>query len=123
MAKAHEQGWEVGQTVYVTFHQRYSGQNYKDTITKVGRKWITVGEGYRAERFDAETRQLDAKGHSSRGQVWPSEAEYIESTEIEKAWRDLVSRLPYRAPKGMTLADVQKMKETVWGDGDGRNNA
>lgn len=123
MAKAHEQGWEVGQTVYVVFDRKYDGHDPEgriETITKIGRRWIEVGDPrWRKARFDAETMILDGGNYSSPGRIWPSEAEYRESLEVQKAWRDLVSRLPWQAPNHFTVEDVKQMRDKIWEDGNG----
>jgi hypothetical protein len=58
--------FKVGDTVVISG----SGiRNYTDAVSKIGRAWITVGEGGRAKRFDRSTLRSENRfgtGHSIR---------------------------------------------------------
>ena len=103
MTSAKDLGWQVGIQVYVVRHGYSSKVNGRtEEVTKVGRNWIYLAR----DRFDCESMELDGAGYSSPGKVYLSEAEYIATTEISKAWVGLVSRLSYTPPKGATLSDI-----------------
>lgn len=109
---AHPQGWEVGMTVCVVHFSGHKKFVREDTITKIGRRWITLS-GNKPDRFDGETMHLDGAGYGSPGRVYPSRAEYETSTEAEIAWRDLRQRLPYHPPKGMTPERIRELAKEL----------
>ena len=102
---SHANGWQVGMNVYVAYHDQRRGKPFHATITKIGRKWITLDRG--DYRFDAETMQLDGGKYSSPGAVYASEDEYMQQTAIAKAWSDFKQKLSYsKAPMGITVCRI-----------------
>lgn len=103
--------WEVGQEVFVHYNARYHGGDYTAVITKVARKWVTIERAglclSAADRFDAETGDLDGKGYSSPGAVYPSEEVFRERTEAERLLGKIRRGHAALHPE-VTLADVQQ---------------
>lgn len=110
MGERHERGWVVGMPVYVVPAERM-GRPYEATITAIGRKWITFGNGRMTNRFNAETMKLDGKGYSSPGRVWPSKSEYDESTAINQSWSTLCNlfRNHHKKPDHITEQDIAEI--------------
>jgi hypothetical protein len=111
----HDEGWKVGMTICVVRAGcRGNALDLKQaTITKIGRNWIYFDDGGREDRFDATTRRLDGKGYSSPGEVYTSAAEYEETTERYKLWRDLRGAMGYKPPKGMTADRIRQFIEEL----------
>jgi hypothetical protein len=111
----HPEGWHVGMMVFVVIDKdRNRVSTFYEAITKIGRKWITIGEGYKPYRFDAETLFLDGGDYSSPGRVYASERDYLESTERQKAWGEFYRRLSYECPEHLTLDDIQAIAANVF---------
>jgi hypothetical protein len=106
MTNAKDMGWQVGMEVFVVRHgYTKNPQGRMETVTKVGRQWIYLAR----DRFDCDSLELDGAGYSSPGKVFLSEAEYIETTEISKAWTALVRSISYTPPKGITLDEISSV--------------
>ena len=114
MGVVHSNGWAIGMTVCAVFtlNRRTPDVRIME-ITKVGRRWITIGEGYTATRFDADTMWIDGKGYSSPGKIYPSESEYLAQTETRKAWDALRLGMPYTPPAGITLEQIASVRALV----------
>lgn len=65
-----KQDWKVGQAVVVADQRNRDVALLDRTITKIGRTWITVGEGWQEERFDFDGRGDRNFGH--RPTLWAS---------------------------------------------------
>lgn len=116
MTQTHAQGWQVGMQVFVVRGDRPSNlRTSTETITKIGRKWVTLGEGWADEQFDAETGWLNGKGYSSPGRVWASEDEYRLSLATEQAWTAMKRDMPWNAPSHLTLDDIQRIRAIIEG--------
>jgi hypothetical protein len=113
---AHPQVWEVGMEVCVVYTLNVRGDPTPrtETITKVGRKWITLGDDYRQARFDAETMRIDGGTYSSPGRVYANEEDYRSTTLKEKLWQDLYIRLTSQAPDHFTVDDVKSIRSLVF---------
>jgi hypothetical protein len=112
---AHPQVWEVGMEVCVVYTLNVRGDPTPrtETITKVGRKWITLGDDYRQARFDAETMRIDGGTYSSPGMVYADKEDYLRTSLKEKLWKDFRLRLPDAAPDHFTLGDVENLISLV----------
>jgi hypothetical protein len=76
--------FNVGDTVVIAG----SGiRNYTDSISKVGRMWITVGEGIRAKRFDIST--LRSEHGTGTGYSMRSRAQFAYDLMIDEATEQL----------------------------------
>lgn len=100
---AKDYGWKVGMEVYLS-PSRYqrNGVGHEATITKVGRDWVYINR----DRFDPATRRMDSE---SGVMVYTSRAEYIEETEMHKAWSNFRQGLTYSVPPGLTTDAIREM--------------
>lgn len=71
------------------------------TVMKVGRRWVVLDNGH---RIDVDTWTADGGGYVSPGRCWPSEAAYVQETELEERWGQFHQYVAtqYRAPAGCT---------------------
>jgi len=87
---------------------------YEVEVTKVGRKWATVGEGYRAERIDLETWYADGRGYSSPGRCYLSQEDYVTELDLSRLWAHLQREIQYsRCPGGVTINDIKQAMELL----------
>jgi hypothetical protein len=114
---AHPQGWEVGMEVCVVYTLNVRGDPTPrtETITKVGRKWITTAciRGL-TTRFDAETLYIDGGSYASPGKVYADEEEYRRTTLKQELWKDFHIRLTSHAPDHLTVDDVKSIRSLVF---------
>ena len=113
----HPEGWQVGMEVcvVVTLNVRGKPQPRIATVSKIGRRWITLDDfAKNPTRFDAETHAIDGGAYSSPGKVYGSEAEYRDTTLTQEMWKDLRSRMPWTAPEHFTHDDIEKISAAIW---------
>lgn len=101
----------VGQIVYIAWNYNRTRRNgiFPAQIEKIGRKWVTLSNGYRFDRSDVRM-DLDGAGYSSPGRVYLSSEEYEAEKALGLAWMSLrrhVDRL-YSPPSGITLEAIQQ---------------
>ena len=106
---------QVGQKLWYVPHRHHRrGEPYEVEVTKVGRKWATVGEGWRQERIDLETMQADGKGYSSPGTCYLSREHYETEQERLAAWSQLTKALQYsRCPAGVTTEGIKQAMQLL----------
>lgn len=103
---------QVGQKLwYVSIRH---GESHEAVVTKVGRKWATIGEGWRAQLIDLVTMQADGKGYSSPGRCYLSR----EAHEMERArsdtWSRFVNVVKYKnCPAGVTTDDIKQAMQLL----------
>ena len=89
--------WKVGQTVTIVEARHGGGLKIENgVITKVGRKWITVGEGWREQRFDFDG--FSDQDWSHRPRMWPSREAFEAEQERRASWRELTSHTKSHYP-------------------------
>lgn len=87
---------------------------YEVTITKVGRKWATVGESWRQERIDLETLQADGKGYSSPGCCYLSRELYEAEVERQALWSILTRKIQHtRCPDEIGIEDIKQAMQLL----------
>lgn len=96
--------YNVGDTLYCVYFNRRSPQTV--TITKVGRKWLHLSNGYRA---DIDTLILDGGEYSSPGKCWMSQAEYKLHVELDKRWKRIAMEFHSLRPNHLTMADLDEI--------------
>ena len=108
MKHQHENGWTLGMDVFVVETlNRITPHKWTGQVTKIGRRWITVGTTFGSIRFDAETGQIDGGQYMPPGRVWASEQEYLESTEAHQAWGQLCELVRRGRPEKMSAPEIE----------------
>lgn len=97
-------------------HRHIDGPGVEVEVTKVGRKWATIGQGYQPYRIDLETWSIDGGDHSSPGRCYASQETYRESIRLQDAWRKLMSFMSStygNVPPGIDLAWIEAVHEKL----------
>lgn len=104
----------VGQTLFFVGAHRYNSGVTKATIEKIGRKWLTMSNGHRA---DVETLAADGGNYVSPGQFWPSMKEYEAADRRAASWNELYRLVSstYHAPKHLTAEAINKIRSELLG--------
>ena len=104
---------EIGQTVYrVGFGWRSKTQTPEPvTVTKVGRKYFTVGEGWGAMQFYLDDWLENAGEYSSSHRCYEDPKEWEEELEKEALEKEL-SRL-FHIRSHLSLSALRKIKAIV----------
>lgn len=115
---------EVGETFEVRRFDRYSSRDrYRvidsGEVTKVGRRWATIGEGSRSDRFDIKTGMVDA-GHqwtstsmARRPDEWPAFIEHVELARAVAALMDQAGRGDFLPVSDETLTELVDLLNRV----------
>jgi len=97
----------AGQDLWFVHNRSYGNRSMLDgyfTITKVGREWLTLSNGHRA---DKHTLEVGGKGYASPGQCYLSREIYEKRMATLKAWRDFSSSIdPGNPPDGASLESI-----------------
>lgn len=103
---------KVGTKLWIVFGDWHrSGKDDWGTVTKVGRRWLTLDvKNHGTMRADKHTLRLDGKGFGSPGQGHRSKEAHEDKVMRESAWRDLVRRMSYHAPESLTLDEIQALR-------------
>lgn len=97
-----------GQVLFRVTHSRVYRDPKIDTVTikSVGRKWAKLDDGWRETKVDAETWIFPDDANGYNGALYADQQEWIDTVYKQKIW-DRLKNLPYRAPLGIPLSDVQ----------------
>lgn len=103
----------VGQEVFLQSLQSRTPEPLRSaTITKVGRKWVYVGD---VSRFDPQGHRnsllIDAGGYSPRTRVWLSREAYEDDKARTQAWQALRRAVADRNhyPAHLSAADPEQI--------------
>jgi hypothetical protein len=96
---------EVGQTLYQP-PSNIRGNGRTMTVTKIGRKWVTLRFG---ERCTIDTLHLDC-GVYIHQQLWLSESDYLQSIALSRAWQTLNRDMSARMKPGVTLEAINQAR-------------
>lgn len=102
--------FHVGQTVYVEpYRARGEPEPEPALVTKIGRQWVTVGSGWREERFNPGMMLVDAGGGHTRS-VWLSLDAWREHKRCTDTWRRFQERVrnQYVPPRGIATSTVER---------------
>ena len=102
----------IGQKLWFVPSSRHRTE-YEVTVTKIGRKWITIGH----DRFDADSMWLDGGRYSSPGRVWLTRTDWEARKARDALWNTFWQMMnrQYRAPDHLTTADIQALIDKVKG--------
>lgn len=99
--------FKVGQVLFWEWssytHRRRENEDV--TITKIGRKWLELSNGY---RVDKETLVADCGKYSPAGRCYLDRAAREEELRVQNAWRDLNRRMGYSVPSGVSADDIEQ---------------
>lgn len=97
----------VGQTLWFVPAHGYTPREV--TITKIGRKWMTVtAPGFREIRIDAET--LYPHEADTRGQAYLSKEVYEAGVALSEKWRKFQKAIDghWQVPYGLTVEKIEQ---------------
>lgn len=97
--------FEVGQKLFYVPNDRRHDSRYVE-ITKVGRKWLHCSGFMKVDAEDLCTESWP------QGKCYLSEEDYNTAKVIQKAWDSFQRKIDrmYTRPEGITLEDIQYMK-------------
>jgi hypothetical protein len=74
----------VGAVFFLVWSSPRRGKDGLVTVTKTGRRWATLSNGYRLDLTSKHWRSLYGEGYSSPGTLWDSEDQYLEYIEVRR---------------------------------------
>jgi hypothetical protein len=101
--------FKVGQSLWFAPSARWAGAPRSVVISKVGRKWITLGD---EGRMDPETMRMDGEGFSSPGRCYLTRQDWEDAVARRDAW-DRVWKMIYNqhsVPAHLTRAAIDKIE-------------
>jgi hypothetical protein len=114
---------EVGETFEVRRFDRYSSRDrYRvidsGEVTKVGRRWATIGEGSRSDRFDIKTGMVDGGQWTStsmarRPDEWPAFIEHVELARAVQVLMDQAGQRDWLPVSDETLTELADLLNRV----------
>ena len=109
--------YKVGQVLWYVPSDRRDKPRF-ETITKIGRKWITVRDGWKWIRLDMEDGlRADGGAYNSPGRAYLTEGEYVKELILNQEWNDFASRVkPQSRPEKVTMEDIWKVREILFKD-------
>lgn len=102
-----------GQKLWMVPHQRYIGEPREVTITKVGRKWLTLDSGHRAA---VDGLALDGGGgYSSPGVCYLTREAWEADKALNDAWDKLRKdvELVRRVPNAIAVQDIYDARKLL----------
>lgn len=92
-----------GSEFYFVPKSRYRAREYL-TVTKVGRKWLTLSNGERADKVT-----LELEDGWNTGRLYPSQEQYQAIQAAEDLWRAFRAVISQRwgVPKGIAEKDIR----------------
>lgn len=102
---------KVGDKLWFQTTRRYEACRYV-TVDAVGRKWLALGNGYRA---DKNTLVVDSDGYASHASLHVSQEAYEAERDLHDRWRLIRAAVSgaYRPPAGVTLGDLKTAMELL----------
>lgn len=103
--------WYVPKAKY-----KYLGEPRYVTITKIGRKWLYVGEDWLQHKVDAERLSVHSlDGQHGFGYCYRDKSAYEHSQLKAAEWQKLKNFVDhqYQVPEKITLTDIIDMQEMV----------
>lgn len=81
------------------------------SVRKVGRKWVTLSNGYRFDRTSDMWRHVDGDGYSSPGKLWDTEQDYRRSLRIRGILRAIEEK--FRFGNGAELLNLEDVEHAA----------
>jgi hypothetical protein len=103
--------FEIGQVVIVT--ERFGQRGHSEmTVTKLGRKYMYVGEGHKQRKFDATSGSESVPGSYSGGHVFTVQ-KWEERQQLQQLWGELKSlgleRVWGAASAALTVSQLERV--------------
>jgi hypothetical protein len=103
--------FEIGQVVIVT--ERFGQRGHSEmTVTKLGRKYVYVGEGYKQRKFDAATGAENLPGGYSGGSLFTVK-KWEERRQLQQLWGELkplgLERVWGAASAALTVSQLERV--------------
>lgn len=97
--------YTLGQELYWEYseYSHMKGKSEMVRITKIGRRWIGLSNGHRA---DASTLWADGGKYSSPGRCFLSRDSREEERNRDAAWTALRNKMSFRSPEQVSAADI-----------------
>lgn len=111
--------YQVGQELYFVPNSMVSRREspHTVTITKVGRKWLTLSNYYRVDRDDL---RADGGNYSSPGRCWLSQEEYEKACRLALAWEQFKLHLQnIPRPAMLTLDKIREARRVLGMESEG----
>lgn len=85
---------------FVPNERRHAGRRV--TVSKIGRRWITLSDGNRFDCTSDDWRIVDGGGYSSPGRLWDSERHFENSQRV----REILNAIEHRFRLGREDCNV-----------------
>jgi hypothetical protein len=105
---------EVGQKLWFVPNRNGRGYPREVTVSKLGRKWITLAEPYEP-RINRETLIADGGNYISPGRCYLDKQAYEQDQELQKRWRLIQWRFMHVSskPDHITDADLADLERIL----------
>ena len=111
MANDKNETYEVGQTLF--FRGRHAHKRSEPvTITKVGRAWLTLSNGHRANITDLS---VDGGCYSSPAQCYLSEKEFNDEVMLAASWQKFKDDIKYMkvTEPQVTIENIAQLRKML----------
>lgn len=100
---------KVGDQLWYATTARYE-RSQLVTVKKVGRKWLTLSNGRRADKGT-----LEVDGYPSGASLHESEEAWKANVALGVAWGHIRSKIgrTYRVPQGVSAADIAQAMDLL----------
>lgn len=97
--------YTVGQELYFEWspYSNRKGRGEAVTITKIGRKWLELSNGFRVDKMRLVA---DGRGYSSPGTAYVSREDRESQIRLQAAWHNLRRRMESHPGEGVTAERV-----------------
>ena len=109
----------VGDTVWLVWNERRRGAPRDAVVSKVGRKWVYIDNGY--YRFDVDTWRVDGGKHMSPATIYESKETWEKEESLENAWRRFAENVRNQygtVPSGATEEAIEQAAKLlgIWSE-------
>ena len=109
----------AGDTVWLVWNERRRGAPQESVVSKVGRKWVYIYNGY--YRFDVDTWRVDGGGYSSPATIYESKEAWEKEARIENAWCQFAENVRNQygtVPSGATEEAIEQAAKLlgIWSE-------
>jgi hypothetical protein len=99
--------FELGMSFFFVPNERRHTSDRHVTVSKIGRRWVTLSDGNRFDRTSDNWRIVDGGGYSSPGRLWDSEQQFKDSQKVREILNAIEQRFRFgREYCNVTLEDA-----------------